>query len=520
MKKLIIGSRGSELALWQANFVKTELEERGISVEIKIIKTQGDKEQELSFEKMQGFGFFTKEIEEALLKKEIDIAVHSHKDLPTAKIEGLCIAAVSKREDPSELLISNPLSIDAKKKLSLKEGAIVGTSSARRKSQLLSFREDLETRDLRGNVPTRIRKLREGQYDAIMLANAGVSRLGLNLDGLHVQILSPDWFIPAPAQGVVAIQTRDDDFELIEKLQSIHHPEVQDTIDVERKILELSDGGCQLPLGVYCKKEGDAYQVWASWADTWNSFPLRFYSKSEDKKGLAERALKSFKLKRNKSVFMTRDAKINGYLSRAMKSHGMELYASSLIEVSQIKFNSAPVTDWVFFSSSNAVIHFFNQHPEIPKTTQFAAIGRGTEATLREFGQHSSFTGLTHDIFETAFAFGKLAYGTTVLFPKAKRSMRSIQKQMPENTKLIDLDVYESNTREEITVPETDIIIFTSPSNVEAYYSKYKVTQNQKCIAMGLSTASKLEEYGVSNIYTPSLQDETGLAEAIFSLEN
>ena len=518
MEKLIIGSRGSDLALWQANFIKDELESRGIASEIKIIKTQGDTEQELAFEKMQGFGFFTKEIEEALLKKEIDIAVHSHKDLPTAKIQGLTIAAVTKREDPSELLITNPLAVDLTKKLSLKHAAIVGTSSARRKSQLLSFREDLDIQDLRGNVPTRIRKLREGKYDAIMLANAGVSRLGINLDDLHVQVLSPDWFIPAPAQGVVAVQTRDDDHALIEKLQSIHHPEVQDAIRVERKILELSDGGCQLPLGVYCKKDGNNFRVWASWADAWNEFPIRYHISTDNPSEIAEKALKAFKIKRDKRVFITRHLKKHSYLSRAMNSHGVKLADESLIEVQQVKFNSAPITDWIFFSSANSVIHFFNQHPEVSKSTQFAAIGRGTEATLREFGYQSAFTGLTHDISDTAFEFGKLAYGSTVLFPKAKHSLRSIQKQMPENTKLIDLDVYETLPKTEFEVPPCDILVFTSPSNVDAYFSKYTLEAHQQCIAMGMSTSSKLADYGVKNIHTPSLQDETGLAEAIFSL--
>jgi hydroxymethylbilane synthase len=158
MKKIIIGTRGSELALWQANYTKELLEEKGCEVEIKIIQTSGDKTQDwnTSFDKLEGKGFFTKELEEALLRKEIDLAVHSHKDLPTVNPEGLIIAGVSKRKDPSELLLIKKSAVDKDQKFSLKKSALVGTSSARRKSQLLAFRPDVKVTDLRGNVPTRI----------------------------------------------------------------------------------------------------------------------------------------------------------------------------------------------------------------------------------------------------------------------------------------------------------------------------------------------------------------------------
>lgn len=186
---ITIGSRGSDLALWQANHVQSQLKELGVQSIIKIIKTRGDKIQHLSFDKLEGKGFFTKEIEDALLNKEIDLAVHSHKDLETNPPEGLIIAAVSEREDPSELLLIRKESFDSSKFWGLKENAVVGTSSSRRKSQILLFREDLQIKDLRGNVPTRIQKLRNGNYDAILLAKAGVSRLNLDVSDLQVECL-------------------------------------------------------------------------------------------------------------------------------------------------------------------------------------------------------------------------------------------------------------------------------------------------------------------------------------------
>lgn len=268
MKNVVIGSRGSDLALWQANHVKNQLKEIGVDADIKIIKTQGDKIQHLSFDKMEGKGFFTKEIEAALIDKSIDVAVHSHKDLETTNPKGLIIAAVSEREDPSELLLIRKESVDQSQLWGLKKNPVVGTSSGRRKSQLIKFRDDIELKDLRGNVPTRINKLRNGNYDAIVLAKAGVSRLELNLDDLEVVTLDPEKFIPAPAQGVLGIQIREEDVALNELLQNLNNKTVQNRISIERKVLKLLEGGCQLPLGVYCPNDNIVKVAFAKkWED-------------------------------------------------------------------------------------------------------------------------------------------------------------------------------------------------------------------------------------------------------------
>lgn len=268
MKNVVIGSRGSDLALWQANHVKNQLKEMGVDADIKIIKTQGDKIQHLSFDKMEGKGFFTKEIEAALLDKSVDIAVHSHKDLETTNPKGLVIAAVSEREDPSELLLIRKESVDKSQLWGLKKNPTVGTSSGRRKSQLIKFRNDLTIKDLRGNVPTRINKLRDGNYDAIVLAKAGVSRLKLNLEDLEVLSLDPKTFIPAPAQGVLGIQIRDEDTALYDLLQNLNNKTVQSRIRIEREVLRLLEGGCQLPLGVYCPDDNNVNVAFAKkWED-------------------------------------------------------------------------------------------------------------------------------------------------------------------------------------------------------------------------------------------------------------
>ncbi len=257
--KITIGSRGSDLALWQAYHVKDQLEALGHEITIQIITTQGDKIQDLSFDKMEGKGFFTKEIEAALLNKEIDLAVHSHKDLETTNPEGLMVAAVSPRENPSELLLIRKESVDTNQKWKLKASPIVGTSSARRKSQVMQHRPDAQLKDLRGNVPTRINKLRDGNYDAILLAYAGVKRLNLDLSDLEVLILDPKDFIPAPAQGVLGLQIREEDEDLKNVLRQLNDEVVEQRIQLERSVLRQLDGGCQLPLGIFCENENEVH---------------------------------------------------------------------------------------------------------------------------------------------------------------------------------------------------------------------------------------------------------------------
>lgn len=254
-----IGSRGSKLALWQAHYLQDRLQEHNIDSEIIVIKTRGDQIQHLSFDKIEGKGFFTKELEDALLQGDIDMAVHSMKDMPTTSPEGLCLTAVSYRENPADTLLIRKESLDKAQDFRLKSNAVVGSSSARRKSQMTTLRPDVTMEDIRGNVPTRINKLREGQFDAIILAKAGLNRLELDLDDLEVIDLHPSEFVPAPAQGVLAYQCRVQDLPTRRLLKKIHHSEVSTVTNVERRVLQMMDGGCHLPLGVYCHKDANGY---------------------------------------------------------------------------------------------------------------------------------------------------------------------------------------------------------------------------------------------------------------------
>jgi hydroxymethylbilane synthase len=252
---LRIGTRGSKLALWQAHFTQAELQRIGVESELIIIKTKGDLVQHLSFDKMEGKGFFTKEIEDALLRGEVELAVHSMKDLPTTAPEGLATTAVSYRDNPADLLIIRPEAVEEGRIFRFREGAVVGTSANRRKAQLKDFRPDAVLKDVRGNVPTRVEKLRGGDFDAIFLAAAGISRLALDLSDLVVVELNPREFVPAPAQGVLAWQTNRDDHATRRLLKQLHHADVAACTNVERRVLQLMEGGCQLPLGVFCERD-------------------------------------------------------------------------------------------------------------------------------------------------------------------------------------------------------------------------------------------------------------------------
>ncbi|HEY4197343.1 MAG TPA: hydroxymethylbilane synthase [Mucilaginibacter sp.] len=522
-RTLIIGTRGSELALWQANFVKDSLAKLGITVDLKIIKTQGDRILNLSFDKLEGKGFFTKELEEELLAGTIDIAVHSHKDLPTENPPGLIIAAVSEREDPAELLLILKDCVDVRQKLSLKYGAIVGTSSNRRKAQLLAYRPDLEIEELRGNVPTRINKLRDEKYDAIMVAKAGVSRLGLDLSEFHVEELTPNELIPAPAQGVLAIQTRENDSELFEALQALNHPDVAEELAVERTVLKLFGGGCHLPLGCYCYREDGQFQVFTSRAETGEDFPDRLFIESPTAEGLPEKVVAYFNKDRKlpTNVFISREVSEQSYFRRSLEKHGIQVEGRSLIRTVPVITKLDPYIlkhiDWIFFSSKNAVEYFFQLEPQFSKHVKFGVMGAGSEEMLRRKGHFADYTGIGIDTAEVAEEFSKLVEGLTVLFPGAEDSLRSIQHGLSADTKVIDLPIYETVLEEEVEASGADVLVFTSPSNVEAYFVDNLLDPYQKVIAIGKSTGKKFDEMGVK-YKLPFSPDEVGLAEAVFGL--
>ena len=244
--KVKIGTRKSKLALWQANYVKEFLERTwGVEVELVKITTTGDKITDVPLAKIGGKGLFVKEIEKALMDGEIDLAVHSLKDVPMVLPKGLTLGAITKREFPYDVLISN----SGKRLRELPEGSKVGTSSLRRQVQIKRLRRDLKVEVLRGNVDTRMRKLKEGQYDAIVLAYAGVKRMGYESEITEVL----DYFIPAVGQGSLAIEIRENDERIKKLIEPLNHEESYIAATCERAFLRELEGGCQVPIGAFAQ---------------------------------------------------------------------------------------------------------------------------------------------------------------------------------------------------------------------------------------------------------------------------
>ncbi len=258
MKKLIIATRGSKLALWQSEYIKKKLEEAhdGLEVELSIMMTKGDKILDTPLAKIGGKGLFTKELEDAMLKEEAHIAVHSLKDVPMVFPDGLKLAVIAEREDVRDAMLSQKYkSLDE-----LPEGAVVGTTSLRRRMQILRIRPDLEIKNLRGNVNTRIRKLKDGEYDAIILASAGINRLGLSDEVEYFTPVDTSVMIPAAGQAALGIEIVDN--PEVEEIVSILNDEksiIETTI--ERDFVTVLEGGCQVPIGINASLDGDIVSV-------------------------------------------------------------------------------------------------------------------------------------------------------------------------------------------------------------------------------------------------------------------
>ncbi|MDC3415685.1 hydroxymethylbilane synthase [Aquibacillus salsiterrae] len=254
MRKIIIGSRKSNLALTQTDWVIDQLKQAGapFDFEVKKIVTKGDKILDVTLSKVGGKGLFVKEIEQAMYDKEIDMAVHSMKDMPAEIPSGLTIGTIPSREDHRDAFISNGHVLLK----DLPSGSVVGTSSLRRGSQILAVRPDLEIKWIRGNIDTRLRKLEEEDFDAIILAAAGLIRMGWSNE-IVTEYLEPEISVPAVGQGALAIECREDDHDLLEWLAKINDVETTKTITAERTFLHLLNGGCQIPIGGYAKLDGD-----------------------------------------------------------------------------------------------------------------------------------------------------------------------------------------------------------------------------------------------------------------------
>jgi len=307
-------------------------------------------------------------------------------------------------------------------------------------------------------------------------------------------------------------------------LQKINHAETVEQIAVERKVLNLFEGGCHMPLGCYCKKENGQYEVWTSKAETAEDFPDRLFLRVPSLEGVAERIVSRFAKDRKHpaKVFISREIGEHSYFRKALEKNNIEIEGRSLIRTFPIVNILDPFylknIDWIFFSSRNAVEYFFKLKPALSKKMKFGVVGRGSEDALRKYGELADYVGESGDIKEVADDFAALVSGQTVLFPRAQDSLLSIQKSLKEDTKIVDLPIYETVVEDDIDRTSADVLIFTSPSNVDAYFADNLLEPGQQVIAIGNSTGKKFDEMGVT-YSLPYSPDEIGLSEAVFGID-
>jgi len=512
MSHLLIGSRGSKLALWQANWVKSELERRhvGLLVEIEIIKTTGDRFAAASLTQIGGKGVFTKEIEEALLENRVQLAVHSLKDLPTVLPDGLHLAAITEREDPRDALVVGPqLSSTVHSLLELPEGARVGTSSLRRASQLRNLRSDLVLLELRGNVETRLRKLDEGAFDAIILASAGLLRLGL---GERItEKIDPTLMIPAVGQGALALETRSDDDRTNELVQVLEHRATRRAVEAERALLRGLAGGCAVPIAAFAQiEEGDSLVLNALVAGVDGRRVIRESvsgpaAESEALgQALAERLISAGAAEllprlgpgangrlAGRRCLVTRATHQGDGLTRALEEHGAEVVNLPLIEITEPASFAALDTaiehldDYglLIFTSANGVDAFFKRfdllgrdHKELTNL-RICAVGGKTEERLREWGAQADVRpdSATGEKLVAAIAASGDLQRKRALMPASQIARSDVPEGLAKAGVTVDVvEAYRTvapalspeDVQSFLLEAKPDYLLFTSPSTV------------------------------------------------------
>ena len=508
MTRVVIGSRGSELALTQSNYIAERLRavEPGLVVEVRIISTKGDRITDVPLSQVGGKGLFTKELEVALLAGEIDLAVHSLKDLPTELPGGLTVGAIPEREHPADALISaSGLGL-----MDLPHGATVGTSSTRRQVQLKALRPDLVLVDLRGNVPTRLKKLETEGLDAIILAAAGLNRLGLSA---HItELLAPEVMLSAVGQGALGIEIREDDETMKALLARIHHGVTAAVATAERALLSAMGGGCQVPLGALAEVEGDALHLRACACSPDGTQVVRAARRGPiDAPEMLGRAvaqmlieggasaflrqvsLDALKPKQplaGKTVVVTRSESQGSVLSDELSALGAKVIEFPTIAIRRAEsigaVPTADVVDWMVFTSANGVEHFagavndqdgaFSDY----RGVDCCAIGPATAAALRSQGIPVTLTPEKYIAESILEAFARLEGGVAgrrFLMPRGNLARPELPEALrAAGGEVLEYVVYETTmpvvaaeTVAAMLAAKPDMVVFTSSSTARNF---------------------------------------------------
>jgi hydroxymethylbilane synthase len=563
MKQTVrIGTRGSKLALYQAYRVKEELENHFPSIlfEIEIIKTKGDKILDVPLSKIGDKGLFTKDLEIAMFNNEIDMAVHSLKDLPTTFPEGAKLGAVLKRGDVRDALISS----NNRKIKDLTSDDIIATSSLRRKAQLLRINKDFKIVEIRGNVNTRIRKMQEGYCNVMVMAAAGLQRL--EMDEFISELIDPEVMIPACSQGAIAIEIRENDSFIEGILSKINDIETLITTNAERAFLKTLEGGCQIPVGSYSTIIDNQFHI------------CGFISSIDGKQYLRETASAPVEQAVELSIQMARKLYLNGgkeilenirkynlieaqgnlalqgkviistravesgyTLPDLLKAKGANVFSLPMIEILPSILTSAEnellknldYFDWIFFTSKNGVANFFKHLSDIkgstalPKSVKLAVIGGKTALELEYYGYSPDF--ISHDNTSVDL----LDNFDNVINPKQQKILLSLGN-LADDT--LSLGLSEKNNVKRINVYQTlkpdtadasileiiyqnhyDLLVFTSPSTFQNFCSFYDADKINllKTASIGTTTTKAITNAGLEPLITAVKSSTEGLSEAI-----
>lgn len=520
MRRVVIGSRGSELALAQTNHMAECIRAAapGTEVVVEIISTKGDKVTDTPLAKIGGKGLFTKELETALLDGSIDLAVHSLKDLPTELPAGLCLACVPAREDPRDALIAR----EGLTWKTLPHGARVGTSSLRRKVQLLAVRPDLEIRDLRGNVPTRISKLTTQGLDAIVLACAGLNRLGLAAHITHA--MEPEAMLSAVGQGALGLETREDDAELREILSRLHDDTAHAEVRAERTLLNALGGGCQTPLAALARAHGNTLTLQACIASASGDQVLRLTisGNTADPEALGRAAAEQFlrdgaraiiqravniavhgdKPLAGRKILVTRARKQAGGLAEELTTLGAEVITLPLIEIVAVTPPALPVPhagDWVVFTSVNAVEHYLHclDDPEVLHAADICAIGPGTLSALQQRGIPVTLTpreSVAESVIESMRVLEDGVAGKRFILPHGNLARSVIYDALSEAGAVVEEVVVYETVKPEVPDAEIDAVLAARPDLVCLTSSS---TATNLDALLGAERRAQLEESAV-----------------------
>jgi len=559
---LRIGTRGSKLALYQAYRVKDELQVHYPETEfiIEIIKTKGDKILDVALSKIGDKGLFTKEIEEALFNHEIDIAVHSLKDLPTVFPEGAKLGAVLKRGDIRDALIST----NGRKIADLTANDVIATSSLRRKAQLLRINKDFKIVEIRGNVNTRIRKMEEGYCDVMVMAAAGLQRLEM---GEYVSdFFEPEMMIPACSQGAIVIEIRENDPVTEKIISKINDEATLIATNAERTFLRTLEGGCQIPVGSYTRIDGDTFHI----TGFISSIDGTQYIKDSAEGNTSQAVYVSMKLAKSlynrggeqilkairnentlieqsnlslkdKVIISTRALEPGDSLPDILKACGAKLLPLPMIEINPTPLDSRMIEqlnhlegfDWIFFTSKNGVVNFFKYlidvkgNTELPKTVKLAVIGYKSGLELEYYGYTPTLICDENTSDELLIQFYKKyqPQNVNILLSLGNLADNTLSNRLSVENTVHRVNVYQT-VKPDYADPEVieiikngfyDLIVFTSPSTFTNFCSYFNPDQigKLKMVSIGMTTTRAIQEAGFEPVITAKKSNAEGLRDAI-----